>query len=154
MIRRPLLITSFCFLIVGTASLVGSLHLPMGSADRPGAGVYPFLVAIFLIALSLRLLIPSLKGKEAQEEREEPFPQGKDLQRVVFLGLALTLFAILLRPLGYGIGSAVLMGATLRLLGMPSWKKIILISIVSAAISYYLFVYVLDVPLPRGILFS
>lgn len=154
MTLRALPVTFFCFLVLGGAYLAGSLNLPMGSADRPGAGLYPFLVGITLIALSVPLFIRSVRQKETQQEKEEAFPKGKDLKRVVAVALTIVFFIVLLKPLGYAVCSAVLMGAILRFLGLRSWEKIVLISILTAAISYYLFASVLDVPLPRGILFS
>lgn len=150
---RALPIVSLCFLILGGAYLVKSIELPMGSAARPGAGFYPLLVAITMVSLSLVLLSQALKPKTAQQENEEPFPQGKDRQRVMAVAMALIFFVILLRPLGYAIGSAALMGAVLRILGLRSWRKIFLISILTAAVSYWLFSFVLGVPLPRGLLF-
>lgn len=151
---RALPITSFCFLFLGAAYLAGSLELPRGSAAQPGAGLYPLLLSIFLVALSLAFLIRSLRKHEATSEEGEPFPKGKDRQRVMAVGLALFLFVLFLKPLGYGPCSAVLMGATLRLLGLASWGKIVLISILTAFLSYYLFASLLGVPLPGGIFFS
>lgn len=133
---------------------MGSLDLPRGSADRPGPGFFPLLVGIALVALSLPLLIRSVKEKESPPGKEELFPQGKDLHRVVAVAITVTCFAVLLNPLGYGVCSAALMGVILKILGMRNWPKIVLISVLTAAISYYLFVSILDVPLPRGIFFS
>lgn len=151
---RALPVTSFCFLFLGAAYLAGSLELPRGSAAQPGAGLYPLLLGIFLVALSLALLIRSLRKNETKPEEGEPFPKGKDRQRVIAVGIALFLFALLLKPLGYGLCTAVLMGAILRLLGLASWGKIVLISILTAFLSYYLFASLLGVPLPGGIFFS
>ncbi|MBI5966545.1 MAG: tripartite tricarboxylate transporter TctB family protein [Deltaproteobacteria bacterium] len=149
-----LAVVSLCFLVLGGAYLVGSFFLPMGTMAHPGAGFYPLLVGIALICLSLPLLAQSLKTKEMGQKGEEAFPKGEDLHRVVAVALALIFFAVFLKPLGYGICSAVLMIAVLRFLGMRNWKKTVLISILSMAISYYLFAFILDAPLPRGILFS
>ncbi len=126
----------------------------MGTADRPGAGFYPLLVGIGLVGLSLPLFVQSLKQKEIRKEDQDPFPQGKDLRRVASVALALIFYVVFLKSLGYGICSALLMGAILKLLGMRSWPKIVLASILTAAISYYLFASVLDAALPRGSLFS
>lgn len=151
---RGLSITSFCFFFLGMAYLAGSLELPRGSAAQPGAGLYPLLLSIYLVALSLAFLIRSLREHEAKSEEGEPFPKGKDRQRVMAVGLVLFLFVLFLKPLGYGLCSAVLMGVILRLLGLASWGKIVLISILTAFFSYYLFASLLGVPLPGGIFFS
>jgi putative tricarboxylic transport membrane protein len=150
---RAMPLLSLCFLVLAAAYLADGLRLPLGSADRPGAGVYPLLVGILLFCLSLFLLIGSLKRKATLEEAE-PFPRGPDLKRVVAVGVSLALFVVLLKPLGYLLCSALLMAATLRLLELTDWKRIVLISGISAALSHYLFSRLLGVPLPLGVFFS
>ena len=148
---RAVPIASLCFVALGGVYLAKSLELPIGSAARPGAGLYPFLVGITLVALSVSFFIQSLKLIETQQERAEPFPRGKDRQRVMAVAATLFFFVVFLNPLGYMICSIALMGAILRLLGLRSWGKVVLISLFTAAISYYLFFSILGVPLPPGI---
>lgn len=131
---------------------MGSFKLPLGTAEIPGAGLFPFVLGIILVALSSSLLFLSFRAKEIP--REDAFPKGKDRQRIVAVALTLLFFAVFLKPLGFGVCSAVMMVAVLKLFGLRSWIKAILISLVTIAISYYLFVILLDIPLPRGILFS
>jgi putative tricarboxylic transport membrane protein len=151
---RALPITSFSFLVLGVAYLADTLRLPMGSAAKPGAGLFPLLVGISLLGLSLALFLWSLKTKDISTRDQEPFPGGKDRRRVLAVGASLALFVLLLKPLGYGLCSAALMAAILRLLGLRSWGRILLISLATAAISFYLFDALLGVPLPRGVFFS
>lgn len=129
------------------------LKLPLGSAARPGAGVYPFLVGVLLLVLSLFLLVQSVRGKGTRDEAE-PFPRGPDLERVVAVSLSVVLFVMLLAPLGYALSSALLMAATCRLLGQDNWKTIVLVSVACAVLSYFLFARLLGVPLPKGVLFD
>ena len=145
-------ITYAFFLVLGGAYLGGSFKLPLGTAKIPGAGLFPFVLGIILVALSSSLLLLSFRAKEIP--REDAFPTGRDRQRVVAVALTLLFFAAFLKPLGFGVCSAVMMVAVLKLFGLRSWIKAIFISLVTIAISYYLFVIVLDIPLPRGILFS
>ena len=151
---RALLIVSLCFLLLGIAYLVDTSRLPMGSAAKPGAGLFPLLVGISLLGLSLALFFWSLKIKENSTKDQEPFPVGKDRRRVLAVGASLALFVLLLKPLGYGLCSAALMATILRLLGLRSWGRILVISLATAGISLFLFDTLLGVPLPRGILFS
>lgn len=150
---RALPIVSFCFLLLGAGYLIESLRLPMGTSSHPGSGFYPFLVGVALAALSVSLLIQSFKQRETPEEEVDAFPKGPDFMRVVTVASSLLLFAVFFKPLGYGICSAALMVAVLRLLGCRSWAKAVMISILTTAISYYLFASILGVPLPRGVLF-
>ncbi len=151
---RALPITVLCFLILGVAHLIGSLNLGVGTAMSPGAGLYPSFVGITLISIALPLFLLSLKEKEPQQAKEEAFPRGKDLKRVVGLALTFVFFGIFLKPLGYWVCGTVLMGTSLKLLGMQSWGKIVSTSILTTAISYILFVSILKVPIPLGIFFS
>ncbi len=153
MALRALPVVSFCFLLLSLGYLRGGLELPLGSADRPGAGVYPLLVGILLVVLSFSLFLQSLRGRAARD-REEPFPRGADLKRVAAIGSVLALFVILLKPLGYAPTSFLLMAATLRLLGQKSWIRIIFVSAACAILSHFLFARLLGVPLPPGILFD
>ena len=153
MTLRAFPVTALCFLLLGVAYLAGSLRLPLGTNVRPGAGLFPLLVGVSLTVLSFLLLIFSLKQKESIPKDQEPFPEGKDRQRVAAVAITLILFVVLLKPLGYGVSSTLLMAATLKLLGLRRWGKIVLISILTAAISYYLFDSLLGTPLPRGLFF-
>jgi hypothetical protein len=146
---RPLVITTLSFLLLGGVALLSSLSLPLGSPSRPGAGFYPLFVSFVLVGLSLGLLRRSVK--KVQEEETESFPDGKDRNRVIHVASALILFGVFLKPVGYEVSSAILMGAVLHLLGMRSWAKIFFVSILTSAVSFYLFVCILGVPLPRGI---
>jgi hypothetical protein len=151
---RALPVISLCFLLLGGAYLIGSFSLPLGPAAQPGPGLFPVLVGIAMIIFSLHLFIQSLKPEEIPGEEEDPFPRGKDLQRVAFIAGALILFAVSLKIMGYILSSAVLIGVVLRVLGLKSWARILLISTLTAALSYLLFASVLEAPLPRGVLFS
>jgi putative tricarboxylic transport membrane protein len=126
----------------------------MGSAAKPGAGLFPLLVGVSLSGLSLALFIWAGRNKDTAARDQEPFPGGKDRQRVLAVGGTLALFVLLLKTLGYGICGAALMAAVLRFLGLRNWAKILLISFVTAAISFFLFDTLLGVPLPRGVFFS
>jgi hypothetical protein len=141
------------FLLLSLTYGIGSFHLPMGTPDRPGPGFFPLLVALTMAALSGSLLWSSIRNGKAQTERENPFPRGPDLVRVLAVGGSLLLFGLLLQPLGYGISSALLMGTVLRLLGMRHWGRIALSALLTTALSYWLFALLLDVPLPRGVFF-
>jgi putative tricarboxylic transport membrane protein len=150
---RALPLVYLAFSLLGVGYLAGSLALPVGTVEQPGAGVFPRIVGILILCLSIPGLIGALKSRDTgQQTNESIFPQGKDLARVVAITGTILLFVLCLPLLGYGICSAFLMGSVLRLMGMNRWNKIIIIAILTAGASYGLFA-VLDIPLPRGRLF-
>ena len=150
---KPLSLIFFSFTLLGGAYLAGSLALSAGTIEQPGAGFFPRMVGIFILCLGMAGWIGSLRSGEGKKSADPVFPEGKNLQRVIALGLVILLFAVLLQTLGYGICGAFLMIAVLRLLGMRSWGQTILIAFLTAGVSYFFFV-LLDIPLPRGSLFS
>jgi hypothetical protein len=62
----------------------------------------------------------------------------------------MVLATLFFNTLGYPLVAFLLMSARLRILGMKRWILSILISLVTAVGSYFLFVQWLQVPLPKG----
>lgn len=143
-------ITYSLFLILGIAYLVESLKLPIGTTSAPAAGFYPLSVGIFLVFLASSLLV--LQKRKTEDKEIEAFPKGKERIRVIAVSIALILFVILLKPLGYILSSFGLLIIILRILGLRSWSKILLISIFASIISHYIFEKILAIPFPPGIL--
>lgn len=141
-------ITYLFFLILGSAYLIESLKLPAGTTAAPAAGFYPLIVGLFLVFLAFSLLI----AKKKKIEDIEPFPKGKERMRVIAVSITLILFIIFLKPLGYILSSCGLLIFILKLLGLESWWKVLLISILTSIISYYIFEKILAIPFPPGIL--
>jgi putative tricarboxylic transport membrane protein len=142
-----------CFLGLGGSYLLGCIRLQRGTFEVPGSGLFPLLIGIVIVALSFALLIQTLTGSNTPLGGVESFPKGADFRRVAFVTLALFLYAFLLNYIGYLVCTTGLMVALLRALGLKKWGAIALIAILTGVLSYGLFVFVLDVPLPRGEVF-
>ncbi|HSR11173.1 MAG TPA: tripartite tricarboxylate transporter TctB family protein [Thermodesulfobacteriota bacterium] len=139
------------FLAIGSLYLFGSLRLPIGTAASPQGGLFPLLVSIFLIAMSVALIMGVLTGRRT--ETVEAFPKGHDRNRLLILASALVLYSLLLKPLGYLVSTIGLMGVTVHLMGLRGWGKVAAAAVITGILSYYLFAFLLDVPLPRGEVF-
>lgn len=70
-------------------------------------------------------------------------------QLILFFG-TMVLATASIKQLGYPLTSFLLMVALLRILGTKHWGFILLLSFVTAVISYFLFVQWLKIPLPKG----
>ncbi len=150
---KPITLTFLAFTLLGGAYLAASLSLSGGTVEQPGAGFFPRIVGIFILCLSIPGWVRSLGSGGGSKLADRVLPQGRDLRRVVAIASAIFLFVILLQPAGYGLCSAFLMAAVLRLLGMRGWGQTILIAVLTAGVSYFFF-SLLDIPLPRGSIFS
>ncbi len=141
------------FLLIGVLYLIGSLRLPLGTLAAPQGGLFPILVGIFLVTTSIALIAGFLRGTRGTVETTDAFPKGGDRHRVVAVASALVLYSLLLKPMGYLVSTVGLMGAIVYLLGLRGWVKVVLAAVLTGALSYCLFAFILEVPLPRGEVF-
>ena len=150
------LIPKFCYLIffvTGILYCIGGFLLPRGTLEAPKAGLFPLIVGVFIVAISISLLFRSLRGGVDGGDQIEPFPKGADRNRLLGVFVSLLIFALCLKPLGYLISAVGLMAVIVRLFGLRGWVKIAFAAALTGFLSYYLFAVILEVPLPRGEVF-
>jgi putative tricarboxylic transport membrane protein len=144
-------ISAILLFFFGGVTVVLSLSMPLGTFRMAGAGMFPFCLGILLMLLSGGFLLNLfLKGKKTPERKGRVTGlSGAPQQLNLFFG-AMVLATLFFNTLGYPLIAFLLMLALLRILGMKRWILSILISLVTAAGSYVLFVQWLQVPLPKG----
>ncbi len=138
------------FLFGGLTALL-SLKMPIGTFRMAGTGMFPLILGIILMVLSGAFILKfSFQGKEEQIKKEASIESSESpIQLILFLG-AMVLATLFFNRLGYPLTSFLLMVALLRILGIKRWGLNILISVVTAIGSYFLFVKWLDIPMPKG----
>jgi putative tricarboxylic transport membrane protein len=129
-------------LAIGVGAAVLAYGYGLGSLREPGPGLWPFGVSIVIAALSAALLLIGARLTDA-----ESFTRSS-LQPVIGL---VTLFALaLLMPvIGFELPSLALCVVWLRFLGGETWRSTIVISLLTTAAFYALFLYGLQIPLPH-----
>jgi hypothetical protein len=137
--------------LFGGATTILSLRMNIGTFRNAGTGMFPLLLGVLLMILSgLFLLRPLFQNKKAPVQNESVVEApGSQKQMIFFLG-TMVLATLLFNRLGYPLISFLLMLALLRILGMKRWGLNILISVVTAVGSYFLFVKWLNIPMPKG----
>lgn len=129
-------------LALGLAGVVLSLGYGLGSLTQPGPGLWPFAVSVAVTALSVAQVA---FGRRAEDT--EQFTRSSGLTGLGVLSLIA--LAALLPVIGFEVPSLVLMVVWLRFLGGESWRMTAVISLVTVAAFYALFVLALSIPLPR-----
>jgi putative tricarboxylic transport membrane protein len=126
--------------------LLVSRGYDVGTFRAPGAGFWPFYVALAMAGLGGLLAVrPTPDGPAAAE--------GAPRWRHFAVGMAsLGFYVIALEPLGYLIATAILLIVQLRWVEDRSWRGSLTIAVVSSAVSLVVFRTLLKVPLPLGIL--
>jgi len=129
-------------LAIGVTGAVLSYGYGLGTGRRPGAGLWPFVISVMIIALSLILLVV---GRKLQDS--ERFTRTSLL---VLVGAAsLVALAAMLPTLGFEVPALLLCALWLKVLGGESWRSTVLVSVGTVAAFYLLFLYGLRLPLPH-----
>jgi hypothetical protein len=125
--------------------------MPLGTFRMAGTGMFPLLLGILLMILSGMFVLNIFSQGMAEKVKKEPSPEssGSPMQLILFLG-TMVFATLFFNRLGYPLISFLLMLGLLRILGIKRWGLNILISVVAAVGSYFLFVKWLDIPMPKG----
>lgn len=136
--------------LVGIAIGIGGAVLAygygLGSLREPGPGLWPFIVSVVIAVLSLLLLVV---GRGLTDS--EAFTRSSALP--VIGVVTFVAFGLLMPLTGFEIPALALCVIWLRFLGGESWRNTIVISVLTTAAFYFLFLYGLRIPLPHLIAF-
>jgi Tripartite tricarboxylate transporter TctB family len=135
------LVAGLLFIVVGAVALWIGADYPMGTAQRPGTGVLPYILSWCLIGTGALLwLKAAVVG-------------GPDLSRwawrpVIMITLATVAFALLVDR--FGLVVAMIVSMTLAALGTPEtrWREYTVFALIMLVIGVAMFIYGLGMPIP------
>ena len=134
------LLTGLLFVAVGVAGLwIGSSY-PMGSAQRPGTGVLPYILSWCLVGTGGLLWLKAMLV-------EGPGLTGWAWRPVIMISLATIAFALLVDR--YGLVAAMLGSMTLAALGTPEtrWGEYTVFAAIMLVIGIAMFIWGLGMPI-------
>lgn len=148
--------SGIALLVLGLFLAFQSIRLPLWGASGPEAGFYPLTIAVIMVSLSLFLVLKSgiLTRPQVEGKRVEPGMDKIHLPKVFAYLVLVLLYGILVERVGFLITSAFLLFFILKFVERQGWRATLLVGVTSIVIGYTLFVYFLQVPLPRGFLQS
>ena len=150
-LKRDEIIVGIVIFLFGAITTLLSLKMPIGTFRMAGTGLFPFCLGIVLIILSGIFILKLLfQGKEDQIKKEGSIEFSESSKQLIFFLGAMVLATLFFNRFGYPFTSFLLMLALLRILGTKRWGLNILISLVTAVGSYFLFVQWLSIPMPKG----
>jgi putative tricarboxylic transport membrane protein len=146
-------------LIAGLVGLLLSLGygqqawttLPMGKIRQPGAAVFPLIVAALMAVSSLMILFEEMRSLDS-EKAPLGLPSGASLHRLLGVVASLVGYGVMAYLVGHLIGSVLLSLALVHLINPGSWVRTVVIGLAISLSTYGMFVSMLGVPLPRGVL--
>ncbi len=148
--NRTDIIGSVLLIFIGIGVVIESIRLKLGTPLMPQPGFFPFLGGSLLIGLSIILLVQGW----LRRERSTPQPREVvgELRRPVILIVGMSIYTAVLESLGYVLPTIILIAVILRVLGVTSWKILILASLGLSVGAYVLFGRILGIDLPKGVL--
>ena len=150
--QRTSLMVAGVFVLFAAVYLAGAMRQRFGTADQPGPGVYPTLMGLLMLGASLGLALQAWLGKQGAQEPIE-WPTGKALWRMLAVGGASAGYIVLMPYLGDALAGVLVMLLVMRVMGVKRWLVAGALAVGMAVTFHYVFVEVLSIPLPRGILF-
>lgn len=135
------LATGLLFIAVGLAALWIGVDYPLGSAQRPGTGVLPRILAWCLIGTGAALWVKALL---TDGPRITPWAW----RPAIMVSIATCAFALLVDR--YGLMVAMLVSMTLVALGTPEtrWGEYAVFAAIMLTIGIVIFIYALGMPIP------
>jgi len=129
--------------------MIGAWRLPRFAlgASVIDAHVFPLLLGGTLLVLSAIYYVQSARRPDAK-----PLLDGVDKPLLLKLVGTTAIYALVLGTLGYLIATSVFLVGVMYILGRRSWRGLVGISLGFSAFTYFMFAYVLSVPLAKGIL--
>jgi putative tricarboxylic transport membrane protein len=140
---RDLTSALFWLAIAVFVCLEGFTHLKLGNLRSPGPGFFPFWGGLLLGALSLILLVRSLRVRERFRTVAIPWPA-----LLLVLG-ALLGYLLFLETLGFVTVTFLFLLLLFRF-GKTGWIKSGGWAVIATTVAYVLFRFWLQVQLPRG----
>ena len=137
------------WLAVAIFALLSSIRLGVGALRHPGPGFLLFWASIFFAFSTFLLVATDFVTKKKTVRLAESW---KDVRwgNVVIVVVSLILYTFVLTKLGYLLAT---LGLMIVLFGVGRMKPWVLMmsSVLTVVLSYFIFYVFLKVPLPRGI---
>jgi hypothetical protein len=148
--RKKDLYSSLFFFLFGVSFIIGSLSYPTWDRYGPGPGFFPLLLGVLFSILSLFLLIGSISRQEEGDKKRSGSHSAA--LRTVFYLLVLFGFYFFFERLGFLLTVFFFMTGVLYLFGKRSIRTSLSVSVLATLFAYLIFVKLLSVSLPPGIL--
>lgn len=145
-------LSSLIWMGLGALFIGGGLQQGLMREGAPGPGFLPVLTGMALIVVSLFVFIPALCRREEDGERIPFFPERGSFKKWLLALIALIAYCFALTRVGYVLTTFVFMTFMARIMEPRAWTISLLVALLTTVVTYVLFVVLLEVQLPQGLL--
>ena len=133
------MVSAAVVLVIGLGGAWLAYGYGLGTLRRPGPGLWPFIVSCLIVVLAVVLMVVGRHLDDAEKFTRSSLLVAVGAATFVALGF-------LLPVIGFEIPAVLLGIVWLRFLGGESWRSTIVISVLTTAAFYGLFLYALSDP--------
>ncbi len=145
-------ILNIFWVLFGIGICIQSIRHELWNPSGPGSGFIPFLTGL-LIGVAGFLLFLSEQFKASERKETGKFWENPiAMKRVLYLVGSLCIMAFLIPKLGFLLTSVLITIFMIRVVEPKKWITVILTSIVSCLLIYFLFRSLMQIRLPKGFL--
>ncbi len=142
------MIVAVVIFLIGVVMMVDSHRIGMGWApEGPQAGYFPFRTGAIICISSVVVFLRALFGKH---RKQELFVSWDRFKQVLFVLIPAFLYVLVTQFIGIYVASALFIGGFMRVIGKFGWLKIVLVSVITSAMLFWMFEVQFMVPLPKG----
>jgi hypothetical protein len=145
-------ISSIFWLLVGAYVCVHSYDLGLGELSSPGPGFIFFIAGILLFAFSLINFWVTFRIEKEHHKRPVILWSRLKWQNIVIVLAASFAYLFFLPFLGFLLSTFFLMVSLFGILERKRLWLVILAALITSSMSYGVFVLVLKIPFPEGVL--
>jgi hypothetical protein len=149
--RKAIIALSISGFLLTILYLMETLRYPIGTAAEPGPGAYPLLITAVLM---LGFIGSGLEALYSTAQGAVQWPIGPARRRMLIIAGTVFAYALLLPVIGHAISGTLLAFTVLQAMNKKAWVANIFMSLCFGVGSYFLFVGLLDLPLPTGSIFG
>jgi hypothetical protein len=140
-------------LLVSLVLVREALRLPIAWTEvGPGAGFFPFWLAVGVAFQAAIVLIRSLRVPAPPLGRAAPFVEGEAFKPLLIVFLPMVAVIGALHYLGLYIGAALYLAGYMIFVGRHHWSTVALVSILLPLALFFIFERWFLMPLPKGLL--
>lgn len=140
-------------LVASGVLLREALRLPIGWSEiGPGAGFFPFWLAVGVAFQAIVVLVRSLRVPAPPPGRAAPFIQREAFRPLLIAFLPMVAVIGALNYLGLYIGGALYLAGYMIFVGRHHWSTVGLVTILLPLALFFIFERWFLLPMPKGIL--
>ncbi|MCE5284073.1 MAG: tripartite tricarboxylate transporter TctB family protein [Deltaproteobacteria bacterium] len=138
--------------LFGIFVIYASTLIKVGTPHKLPPETFPMVVGILLLVCGVALAVKSWSIKGA--DLAIPWPDREGVRAILVILASVAGYIILMNPLGLPIASFLYIAFSIWYLKRSKWLLAIVISLITAVISYWLFIRLLSLSFPAGFLFE